>query len=110
MRGRRDLEEFVAARTQELHHDAFVLTASQDQAERLVAVVLAAMSRERADFSQAATTTGLRMARTAAHLDGQPTEAGEVATRFRTLATIRTVCHLLAVRGGRMPPQPSSSR
>lgn len=72
MRGRRldeEFEAFVAARTPDLHHDAFVLIAGQDAAERLVAHTLAGMRRDRVDFTQAAATAHLRMARTAAHVD-----------------------------------------
>jgi hypothetical protein len=72
MRGRRlddDFEAFVGARTPDLHHDAFVLMAGQDAAERLVAHTLAGLRRDRVDFTQAAATARLRMARTAARID-----------------------------------------
>jgi|SRR5579875_3556089 len=90
MRARQDdeLEEFVAARTQDLHHAAYLLTAAQDDAEHLVAVVLAELSRERIDLSQAAFTARQRMARAAARADVRAPDIDHVPSRFRPLAAL----------------------
>ena len=90
MRARRDdeLEQFVAARTQDLHHDAYLLTASQDESEQLVVLVLAELSRERIDLSQAAFTARHRMARAAARADVRADDRDGVPCRFRPLAAL----------------------
>lgn len=94
MRGRdkqdEELEEFIAARSQDLHHDAYQLTAAQDTAERLVVGVLADMRRERVDLARAGAEARLRMARIAAR-HGTPTEAGDdspMRAEFRLLARL----------------------
>ncbi|RNI24296.1 hypothetical protein [Flexivirga caeni] len=80
-----DFDEFVVARAPDLHHDAYLLTASQEDAERLVATVLAELERERTDLSRATATARLRMARRAARLD-LPSGAGTggFPARFRS--------------------------
>lgn len=83
-----ELEEFIAARTQDLHHDAYQLTAAQQPAEELVIAVLAGMRRERIDLAQAGSAARLRMAQACAR-DNAPTQDSDVAqlpARFRTLA------------------------
>ncbi|MFC6706257.1 RNA polymerase sigma factor [Flexivirga alba] len=94
MRGRdhkdEQLEEFIAARTQDLHHDAYQFTAAQQPAEELVIAVLAAMRRERIDMAQAGTEARLRMARASAR-DNTPTQdsdASQLAARFQPLARL----------------------
>lgn len=92
MRGRSDdeLAQFVTARTQDLHHDAYVLTASQRDAERLVALTIAQLSREHADFTQGATIALSRMARTAARSPAPaPGDQTDLPPRFGPLATLR---------------------
>lgn len=89
MGGRDGFDEFVAARTQDLHHDAFLLTADQDAAGRLVTLVLAELSRERTDLTQAASAAHLRMARAAARANHPPLDtAGGVPVRFSSLASL----------------------
>lgn len=83
-----ELAEFVAARTLDLHHDAYLLTASQDDSRRLVALVLAELSRERVDLSQAAFTARQRMARAAARADVRASDVDGVLARFRPLAAL----------------------
>lgn len=68
--------EFVAARTAELHRTAYLLTADQDRAERLVAAIVAGLRRDRAALGQAGTAARQHMARLAAGA----TEAGGSAT------------------------------
>lgn len=85
-----ELEEFIAARTQDLHHDAYQLTAAQQPAEELVIAVLAGMRREHIDLAQAGSAARLRMAQACAR-DDAPTQDSDVAqlpARFRTLAGI----------------------
>ncbi|HWC22608.1 MAG TPA: sigma factor-like helix-turn-helix DNA-binding protein [Flexivirga sp.] len=94
MRGRdhqdEQLEEFIAARTQDLHHDAYQLTAAQQPAEQLVIAVLAAMRREHIDLAQAGSTARLRMARVSArdNTSSQDSDASQLAPRFRPLARL----------------------
>ena len=94
MRGRDhqdgQLEEFVAARTQDLHHDAYQFTAAQQPAEELVIAVLAAMRRERVEMAQAGSTARLRMARLASRHEA-PTEITDVSqlpAQFQVLARL----------------------
>lgn len=87
MRGRQDFEEFVVARTTDIHHDAYLLTASQEHAERLVVHVLAELDRDQPELTQAASTARLRMARIAARAD-TPAGDPDVAARFRPLAAL----------------------
>lgn len=85
-----ELEEFIAARTQDLHHDAYQLTAAQQPAEELVIAVLADMRRESIDMAQAGSTARLRMARACAR-DNTPTQdsdASQLAAQFRPLARL----------------------
>ncbi|MBB2892441.1 hypothetical protein [Flexivirga oryzae] len=91
MRGRsdEDFEKFVVARVQDLHHDAYLLTASEADSEQLVAHTLAELARDRVDLTQATTTARVRMARAAAHTNLP--EAGNVtdlSARFRPLAAL----------------------
>ncbi|WP_446664078.1 RNA polymerase sigma factor [Flexivirga sp. B27] len=94
MRGREhqdeQLEEFIAARTQDLHHDAFQLMGTQDAAEQLVVRVLTDMRREDVDLAQAGADARLRMARLAVR-DDTPTEITDVSQlpdEFRALAQL----------------------
>lgn len=94
MRGREHqderLEEFIAARTQDLHHDAYQLTAAQKTAEHLVVTVLADMRREHVDLTRAGADARLRMARAAARHDA-PTRSVDVSQpprRFQVLARL----------------------
>ncbi|GGB19563.1 hypothetical protein GCM10011492_06770 [Flexivirga endophytica] len=84
------LEEFIAARTQDLHHDAYQLTAAQQPAEQLVIAVLADMRRERVEMAQAGTAARLRMARIAARLDApsEITDVSQLPSEFRVLARL----------------------
>lgn len=70
MRGRHgidsELAEFVHARTAELHRTAYLLTADQDRAERLVENAVAELRRDGASLGQAGTAARLHMARLAA--------------------------------------------
>jgi DNA-directed RNA polymerase specialized sigma subunit, sigma24 homolog len=84
------LEEFIAARTQDLHHDAYQFTAAQQPAEELVIAVLAAMRREQIDMAQAGSTARLRMAKASVR-DNTPTQdsdASQLAAQFRPLARL----------------------
>ncbi|WP_446664077.1 hypothetical protein [Flexivirga sp. B27] len=99
------LEEFIAARTQDLHHDAFQLTASQESAERLVVAVLADLRRQRVDLSRAGATAHLRMVQRAA-TDDRPTALTDdqsPAARFLPIARLsprqRAVLLLQVVAG-----------
>jgi len=119
VRAEDDLEEFVTVRSQDLHHDGYLLTADQDRAEQLVAQVLAGLARDRVDLSQATTTARLRMAQAAAHADAPPTgDRTDLPARFRALAALTArqrailtmeavVGHTLrsAARALRLPPR-----
>lgn len=78
MRGQRadesELADFVAARTAELHRAAYLLTADQDRAERLVEAAVDRLRRDRTPLGQAGTVARHHMARLAA----AATEPGEV--------------------------------
>lgn len=85
-----ELEEFIAARTQDLHHDAYQLTAAQQPAEELVLTVLAALRRERIELAQAGSTARQRMAMICAR-DTTPTQdsdSSQLAAQFRPLARL----------------------
>ncbi|MFC6706258.1 hypothetical protein [Flexivirga alba] len=85
------IEGFIAARNQDLHHDAYLLTASQQRSEQLVAVVLAELSRGRVDLAQAASTARQRMARAVAQLDETtPSDLSDLPARFRPVAALTT--------------------
>lgn len=93
MRGREgqddELEGFIAARNQDLHHDAYQLAAAQVSAEQLVATVLADMRREHLDLTRAGADARLRMARTAARNDSATeTDGSRLPERFHTLARL----------------------
>lgn len=60
-----ELIDFVAARTAELHRTAYLLTADQDRAERLVESVVGDLRRQGFDSGQGETTARHRMARMA---------------------------------------------
>ena len=93
MRARRNdgIEGFIAARNQDLHHDAFLLTASQGRCEQLVAVILAELSRGPIDLTQAATTARHRMARAVARLDETARDdLSDLPARFRPVAALTT--------------------
>lgn len=105
MRTRRvdGLEEFVVARTQDLHQDAYALTGSSRDSEDLVARVLAELAREHVDFTQAGSVARLRMARAVARTDCTPHEPGNVPIRFESLVGLtscqRAILLLKAVDG-----------
>lgn len=85
------MEQFVAARTQDLHHDAYLLTADQEHAEHLVAHTIADLARDHTDLTQATTTARVRMAQAAAHADLPPTgNLTELPARLRPLADLTT--------------------
>ena len=84
-----NFEEFVVARSQDLHHDAYLLTADQDCAEQLVAHVLAALARDHVDLTRATTTARVRMAQAAAHTHlPQTGNLADLPARFRQLAAL----------------------
>lgn len=100
-----ELTAFISARTQDLHHDAYQLTASQDSAERLVVAVLFDLQRERLDLSRAGTIAHLRMVQLAAR-DNTPTQTAgdpQLPKRFRPLVRLsprqRAVLLLQVVAG-----------
>lgn len=70
MRGQRgnndELADFVSARTAELHRAAYLLTADQDRAERLVAAAVDRLRRDRTPLGQAGNAARRYMARLAA--------------------------------------------
>lgn len=99
------LKAFIGARTQDLHHDAFQLTARQDAAEQLVVAVLTDLRRQGIDLSRAGATAHLRMVQLAAKSD-TPTEVpgnAHLPERFRPLTRLsprqRAVLLLQAVAG-----------
>ncbi|HWC22609.1 MAG TPA: hypothetical protein VG502_09945 [Flexivirga sp.] len=94
MRGREEqdagLRAFISARTQDLHHDAYQLTAGQESAERLVVAVLSDLRRQHVDLSRAGAIAFLQMARIAARDDRPTADTGDPPPpeRFRPLVRL----------------------
>ncbi|MBB2892440.1 RNA polymerase sigma factor [Flexivirga oryzae] len=97
-----ELGDFVAARTAELHRTAYLLTADQDRAERLVEVAVAQLARHRTDIGQAGAearrcmarlaataTTPTPATRTAAPTDDADTAIADLSPRQRAVLLLR---------------------
>ena len=99
-----EIEDFVVARTAELHRTAYLLTAEQDRAEHLVEVAVAELARHRTDVGQAGARATRCMARlaatsttpTSATLSDKPTDdvdtaIADLSPRQRAVLLLRCI-------------------